>query len=197
MIAKLTGKIDNILEDSIIIDVNGIGFQVLLSAKLQSSFSIGQEVSLRIYQIFRQEQQYLCGFSNEEELAIFKALLDVHGVGIKSAMSVLSILSIEEFAVAVANQEPGPFHQVTGIGKKTAERILLELKDRNITKIKDMNIQGTQNINDAILGLMSLGYQRSVVIKTVSEVVKTLGSNALPNEIIIQCLKIINNLSFI
>ncbi|MDR3031309.1 MAG: Holliday junction branch migration protein RuvA [Holosporales bacterium] len=193
MIARLTGKIDFILEDSIIIDANGIGFQVFIATKLKDSFSIGQEISLRIFHVFRQEQQYLCGFSNEEELNIFKALLDVPGIGVKSAISVLSTLSVEEFAVAVANQDPETLCRVGGVGRKTAERILLELKDKTITKIKDIYFKENQNINDAILGLISLGYQKNMVIKLISEISKTLGQTASTNEIIVQCLKNINS----
>lgn len=193
MIAKLTGKIDEILEDSIIIDVNGIGFQVFVSSKILTEKEKGQDISIRVSHIFRQEQQFLCGFSNDEEMNIFKALLDVHGIGIKSAMMVLSTLSVEEFAFAVANQEPETLCRVNGIGKKTAERILLELKDKSITKIKDASYEQPANINDAILGLISLGYQKNLVIKTVSDSVQNLGKAATPNEIIVDCLKRINS----
>ena len=192
MIAKLTGKIESLLEDSIVIDVNGIGFQVFVSRKILSEKELGQDISIRTLHIFRQEQQYLCGFSNDEEMNIFKVLLDVPGIGIKSAMMVLSTLSIEEFALAVANQEPETLCRVNGIGKKTAERILMEPKDKNITKIKDNCYKENNNINDAILGLISLGYQKNLVLKTVSESVKSLGKSAQTNEIIVNCLKRIN-----
>ncbi|GHT90208.1 Holliday junction ATP-dependent DNA helicase RuvA [Alphaproteobacteria bacterium] len=189
MIARLIGKIEAIFDDSILINVNGICFQVFVAVNLRDSFVLGGNVNIRISHIFRQEQQYLCGFASDEEMAIFKALLDVPGIGMKSALSVLSTLTIEEFAMAVANQTPDPICRADGVGKKTAERILLELKDKNIAKIKDVCQKGNANINDAILGLVSLGYPKNIVVKIVSEVSSALGPDADTNELIINCLK--------
>ena len=189
MIAKLKGKVDEIFDDSIIIDANGVGYQVYVASQLKNSANIGDAISLRIYHIFKQENQYLCGFQDAEEMNIFKALLDVPGIGVKSAMSILSTLSIEEFAMAVASQDPTTLCRAGGVGKKTAERILLELKDKTLTKIKDVCSKGNENINDAILGLISLGYQKNNILKIVSEVSQKLGQSASTNELIVQCLK--------
>ena len=81
MIAKLSGIVDQILEDSIIIDVGGVGYQVFVTSKFAKQLEVGAQISVRIYHIFRQEMQFLCGFQSEEEMRVFKALLDVPGIG--------------------------------------------------------------------------------------------------------------------
>lgn len=190
MIAKLKGIVDTILEDSVIIDVGGVGYLVYISSKFRDSISLGDAVDINIHHIYKQEQQTLCGFKDSEEMNIFKALLDVHGIGMKSAMSVLSTLSTEEFAMAVANQDPSTLCRSEGIGRKTAERILLELKDKTLIKMRDVCSGKIQsNINDAILGLISLGYQKGNISRIISEVSARLGKDTSTNDLIIQCLK--------
>jgi Holliday junction DNA helicase RuvA len=189
MIAKLNGIIDTIFDDSVIVDVGGVGYHVFVTSKLNASLQIGKNISLRIFHIFKQEMQYLCGFQNSEEISTFKALLDVPGIGVKSAMSILSTLSTEELALAVASQDSQLLCKTNGVGKKTAERILLELKDKTLVKIKDLCKPDGTNVNDAILGLISLGYQKGNIIKTINEISQRLGTDASTNELIVSCLK--------
>ena len=192
MIAKLKGIIDTKFDDSVIIDVSGVGYHVFLSSKMLDDLSVGDNVSVRIAHIFRQETQYLCGFTNDEEINIFNALLDVPGIGVKSAMAVLSHLSIEEFATAVATQNTVTLCKVSGIGKKTAERILLELKDKNLGKVRDICEKHNSNVNDAILGLVSLGYQKHNIMNAIEEVSKNNTQDLSTNEIIVACLKLLS-----
>jgi Holliday junction DNA helicase RuvA len=189
VIAKLSGTVDSILDDSVIIDVNGVGYQVFISSKLKDSLIVGTILSIRIFHIFKPEVQYLYGFEDEQEMSIFKALLGVHGIGVRSAMSILSTLSIEEFAMAVANQDPTVLSRTSGVGKKTAERILLELKDKILTSMKDIILPNNENVNDAILGLISLGYQKRNILKIMKEVAQKLDQQASTNELIVNCLK--------
>ncbi|MDR2667093.1 MAG: Holliday junction branch migration protein RuvA [Holosporales bacterium] len=189
MIAKLKGIVDTIFDDSIVIDVGGVGYQVFVISTLRGSLQVGDDISIQIFHIFKQEMQYLCGFQNTEEVSIFKALLEVPGIGVKSAMSILSTLSIEEFALAVASQDAQLLCKTNGIGRKTAERILLELKDKALLKNKDLCKPDNSNVNDAILGLISLGYQKSSIIKIINEISQKLGHSASTNELIVSCLK--------
>ena len=190
MIAKLSGAVDQILEDSIIIDVGGVGYQVFVTSKFAQQLEIGIQISARICHIFRQEMQFLCGFQNEEEMRVFKALLDVPGIGVKSGLAVLSTLSIGEVATAIATQDSAILCRVSGIGKKTAERILLELKDKSLTELKDVvKQQDNENLNDALLGLISLGYQKSNVLPLLKDISRRLGGNASANDLIIQALR--------
>ncbi len=189
MIAKLTGTVDEILDDSIIIDVNGVGYQVYATSSLLQGGTVGAPISVRIEHILKQDAQFLCGFQSKEEAGIFKVLLNVHGIGVRSALSILSTLSISEIATAVATQDASMLSRVSGIGKKTAARILLELKDRTLSTLKDVNYRSNENLNDAILGLISLGYQRNSVVPLLQKLSKELGSKAPANDLIRHALR--------
>ena len=189
MIAKLTGIVDEILDDAIVIDVNGVGYLVYVTTKLLQESVIGDKVSVRIEHIIKQDAQFLCGFQSTEEAGVFKVLLNVHGIGVRSALAILSTLSISEIASAVATQDASALSRVSGIGKKTAERILLELKDKTLSVLKDIKPQNNANINDAMLGLISLGYQKNVVLPLLQKITKRLGFNASANDIIREALK--------
>lgn len=191
MIAKLTGTVDQILSDSVVIDVGGVGYQVFVTSRFIQGLTVGEVVSVRIFHVFKQESQFLCGFQNEEEMTAFKTLLDVPGVGVKSGLAILSTLSIVEFATAVATQDPGVLCKVSGIGRKTAERILLELKGKTLTEIKDIKSQNSENLNDAMLGLISLGYQKNSILPVLNEVSQKLGQGASANDLIIYALRAI------
>ncbi len=189
MIAKLTGTVDEILDDSIIIDVNGVGYQVYATSSLLQGSAVGAPISVCIEHIIKQDAQFLCGFQSKEEAGVFKVLLNVHGIGVRSALSILSTLSISEIATAVATQDASMLSRVSGIGKKTAARILLELKDKTLSVLKDVNYQSNETLNDAILGLISLGYSRNSVVPLLQKISQELGVNAETNDLIRQALK--------
>ncbi|MDR1333490.1 MAG: Holliday junction branch migration protein RuvA [Holosporales bacterium] len=189
MIAKLKGVVDSITDDSIIVDVNGVGYAVFVSDRARDSVSVGIPISLVILHVFKQDTQYLCGFLNNSEKKVFEVLLAVHGVGIRLAMAILSHLTTEEFATAVATQDPALLYKAGGVGRKTAERILLELKDKNIGQIEGIANLNNANVSDVMLGLLSLGYSKSKVSKVVTEVVQQVGSSASTDIIIIECIK--------
>lgn len=189
MIAKLTGIVDEILDEALVIDVSGVGYQVFATSKLLQSAVVGERISIRVLHIFKQDAQYLCGFQSSDEIGVFKALLDVPGIGVKSALAVLSTLSIAEFATAVAMQDSEALRKVNGIGRKTAERVLLELKDKSLPKLKDVSTHGNENLNDAMLGLISLGYQKGSILPLLKEISQQLGTTATANELILAALK--------
>ncbi|MDR1488195.1 MAG: Holliday junction branch migration protein RuvA [Holosporales bacterium] len=195
MIGKLKGIIDsiNVEDGSVIVDTNGVGYIVLLPINFLSGLNSGDFVDLYIYHVIKQETQYLCGFKNRNEVRIFKTLLDVPGIGVKSSLSVMSTLSPQELALAVAMQDSEILCKASGIGKKTSARILLELKDKTaIVNLNDDTLlrnEANPNVNDAMLGLVSLGYQKNVVIKAIKKVSEELGKNASVNDLIISCLR--------
>jgi len=189
MIAKLTGIVDAILDDSIIIDVNGIGYQVYATSSLLQKSIVGERLSVQIEHIIKQDAQFLCGFQTKEEIGVFRVLLNVHGIGVRSALAILSTLSISEIATAVATQDATPLSRVSGIGKKTAERILLELKDKTLVAIKDVQLQSNSAINDAMLGLISLGYKKSKILPLLQQISSELGANITANDLIIHALR--------
>ena len=189
MIAKLTGIVDAILDDSIIIDVNGIGYQVYATSSLLQKSIVGERLSVQIEHIIKQDAQFLCGFQTKEEIGVFRVLLNVHGIGVRSALAILSTLSISEIATAVATQDATPLSRVSGIGKKTAERILLELKDKTLVAIKDVQLQSNSAIHDAMLGLISLGYKKSKILPLLQQISSELGANVSANDLIIHALR--------
>lgn len=195
MIAKLKGVIDSVSVDgnSVVVDVAGVGYLVSVSSRLINSVVVGDRVELHIYHVIKAESQYLCGFQTIDEVRAFKILLDVHGVGVKSALSVLSTLSLEELAISIATQNADMLVNVEGIGRKTAARILLELKDKTIMKLDDPENKSNRSINDAILGLMSLGYPKNAVAKLVNKAFAEIGQNASANELIVSCLRSVNS----
>ncbi len=190
MICKLKGVIDDVFCDGISIDVNGVCYFVYSHSGLIARSNTGDKIEILIHHIFKQEQQILCGFTSKEEIQIFKILIDVQGVGIKSAMSILSKINAQDFVNSIKNHDHSLLCLADGIGKKTAQRIIMELKDKDFSFVKDTRYFST-NENEAILALVSLGYQRDEAYKCVCNAIKSLGGQPDTNTIIVECLKTI------
>ncbi len=130
MIGKLRGKVDAIGEAHAIIDVNGVGYEVQCSARTLRSLELGQEVSLTIDTHVREDAIRLFGFKSEVERSWFRTLQGIQGVGAKVALSVLGTLAPQDIANAIALGNWAAVEQTPGVGKKLAQRIVLELKDK-------------------------------------------------------------------
>ncbi len=131
MIARLTGLVAEKSDDHAILDVNGVGYRVQLSAVSLSALPpAGEKASLRTYTHVREDTLQLFGFASEEEEAVFRELIAVKNVGPKAAKNILSGIEARELARAVANGDVVRLTKVPGIGKKTAERLVLELKEK-------------------------------------------------------------------
>ena len=165
MIAKLTGVIDSIENDGVVIDVNGVGYWVIVSHKsLAQLADVGQKATLWIEQVTRQEITQLCGFLEKTDRLCFRQLLNVQGVGVRVALSILSVLSPDELMLAISAQDKTMLTRADGVGPKLAGRIVLELKDR--LSAPNLSIETTSSTkavpsHDALLGLVNLGYGRS------------------------------------
>lgn len=130
MIGKLRGKVDAIGESHAIIDVNGVGYEVQVSSRALRHFQLGEEVTLTIDTHVREDAIRLYGFQSEVERGWFRTLQSVQGVGAKVALGVLGILSTQDLASAIALQNAAAVEQTPGVGKKLAQRIVAELKDK-------------------------------------------------------------------
>jgi Holliday junction DNA helicase RuvA len=195
MIAKLKGTVDEIRVDSMLIDVGGVCYIVYAGAKLLSSVKIGEQTFVNIFHIFKQENQILFGYRTQDELVLFKNLVNVPGIGVKTAISVMAVLSPEDFARAVTHSDADTLLRVEGIGKKTAMRILSELKDNIVKSGILTNIGREDRINDAILGLISLGYRKNDVILAVNKVLEKNAFDDKPaatDQLIVLCLRELN-----
>lgn len=131
MIASLHGIINHIADDHLIVAVGGVGLRVYVPRTvLEDVGGVGRNISLHTHLIVRETELTLYGFESEEDLSLFELLLGVNGVGPKVALAILSTLSPELFKNAVAREEGAVLQRVPGIGKKTAERILFQLRDK-------------------------------------------------------------------
>ncbi|MDN3310503.1 Holliday junction branch migration protein RuvA [Microbacterium oryzae] len=130
MISTLRGTVLHTGSDSVIVEVGGVGFSVAVPVDVARIARQGEELFLHTHLIVREDQLALFGFAEREELEVFAILLGVTGVGPKSALGVLSGLTIDQIAEAVANEDDKPFRKVSGIGPKTAKLIALQLQGR-------------------------------------------------------------------
>ncbi len=126
MIGYLSGRVKFIFDDEIILDVGGVGYRLFANADLK----IGASAEFFIHTAVKEDSIALYGFKNRADFELFEMLLTVTGFGAKSAMAILSKISAAEFAAAVANQDLAALTKLPGVGKKSAQRILLELKDK-------------------------------------------------------------------
>lgn len=158
MIAYLNGQVKQIGEKSLTLLVGGVGYQVFCQGRLLSDIKVGQDLELEIFTVVKEDAFNLYGFSSLQDKKMFELLLGVNGVGPKSALSTLDAASTQEITEAVINQDPAILKTVSGIGAKTAERIVLELKNK-ITKGIQATISAGNAQVDVIEALQGLGYQ--------------------------------------
>ncbi|OGI24830.1 MAG: Holliday junction DNA helicase RuvA [Candidatus Moranbacteria bacterium RIFCSPHIGHO2_12_FULL_54_9] len=157
MIAQLEGKIAGIKENSVILMVGGVGYLVSVSAYTLGKVAGQEQVLFYIHTHVREDQLALYGFLNEEELQMFELLISISGIGPKVALSILSIADVKTIRTAIVNKDPSILTRVSGVGKKTAERVIVELQN----KVDDVDIDdqaGALAGQDAIEALTSLGY---------------------------------------
>jgi len=167
MIAFLRGKVFSVEQDTAIIDVNGVGYNVNVTPNCAASLQCKDcEVLIHTHMIVREGDMQLYGFQTSEEIAVFMLLLEVNGIGPRAALSILAYMKPDGIGRAISMEDISAFTRIPGIGKKTAQRIILELKD----KFKKINIiptdtdedcardAGTDLFNDTVEALMMLGY---------------------------------------
>ena len=171
MIGRLTGTIAEKSPPQLLVDVNGVAYEVDVP---MSSFynlpALGEPVTLLTHFIVREDAQILFGFLTHEERATFRLLVKISGVGPRTALSILSGLSVDELARAVSLQESGRLVKVPGIGKKTAERLLLELKGKLGDAVAAPTSVASSAQADILQALVALGYsdrEASATLKTL------------------------------
>jgi Holliday junction DNA helicase RuvA len=174
MIASLEGIIDAVSKDSLIVNVNGIGFKVTVTTSVLSEMGItGREVKLYTHFHVREDDMSLFGFGSLDELKLFETLISVSGLGPKTGMAMLSAMSADQVAMAIASGSAEMLTTIPGIGKKTADRLILELKDKvGGVMISSPAGKAAQENADVVSALVSLGY-------SVQETTRAV--NALPS----------------
>ncbi len=160
MIHGLSGKVKALGLNYVVIDVGGVAYKVYIPLSEEKLFKEGQDISLYTYLHVRDDGMDLFGFFAEEGLQLFEALISVSGVGPKSAMSILSVGSVDQITTAIAMGEPDLLRRSSGVGRKTAERIIVELKDKVAPLRGGEAVRFAESDQDVFEALLSLGYPR-------------------------------------
>jgi holliday junction DNA helicase RuvA len=202
MIGKLRGKVDAIGEGHVVIDVNGVGYEVSCSARTLRNLSLGAEVSLSIETYVREDAIRLFGFTSEVERAWFRSLQTIQGVGAKVALAVLGTLAPQDLANAIALGHWAAVEQAPGIGKKLAQRIVAELKDKApALSVAGLNVPAVAGAGgavaapdsnaaaEAISALTNLGYNPAQASAAVAAAMQELGEGADTAKLIRRGLK--------
>jgi len=158
MIGSIKGKISHKATNFIIIETNGVGYKVFVPQVLMLTLKLNQEISVVIHTYVREDQLTLYGFSTLAELEFFELLLTVSGVGPKSAIAIMSLAGIDMLKSAIASGDATVFKKVSGIGTKTAERVIVELKEKLKGEVGAMPV--AQEHSDAVDALLALGYSQ-------------------------------------
>ena len=183
MIAYLKGTLEEIGNDYIVVDVNDIGYQVKVSLRVIEGLpGVGNRIKIHTYTYVREDVLALYGFLTKDDLEMFLLLLGVNGVGPKGALAILSMFSAQELRIAIISQDSKTIAKAPGIGAKTAQRMLIDLKDK-VSAEETFEKMGEQSVSvvnhkdvnagarsDAIEALTALGYSASESMKAVNAV---------------------------
>ena len=198
MITFLHGKLVDVLPTQVTIDVNGMGYEVLIPL---SSFDklpvIGNEVKLLTHLAIRDDAHVLYGFITASERGLFRLLINtVSGIGPKIALNILSGMNVTAFRGAVANGDVKALSQISGVGKKTAERVVVELRDKigavgtwEAASAQRALSAEDQKVNDAVMALIALGFKQIEAHDTVRAAQAVLGKQAGLEDLVRACLK--------
>lgn len=178
MIGQLTGLIIEKQPPHLLLDVNGVGYEI--SASMNTFYKLpelGKKIMLRTHLVVREDAQLLFGFYDEAERKLFRHLIKVSGVGPKLALGILSGMNPQEFVACIEYQDSKSLVRIPGVGRKTAERLVIEMRDR----LKDFSVGlplvkgaapiavGDQQARDAVSALISLGYKPAEANRVVTE----------------------------
>ncbi len=158
MIASISGKVIQLTKETVIMDINGLGFEVFVPKPLLSETEAGDLLYLYTYMLVREDNIALYGFTSLEEKQLFLQFLAVGGIGPKLSLSILSSLSIDNIRSAILSEKPDYFSRVPGIGKKTAQKIIIQMQGK-LPDNDGLAIRSITDVDDAVVdALISLGY---------------------------------------
>ncbi|GAA6136639.1 Holliday junction branch migration protein RuvA [Arenicella sp. 4NH20-0111] len=195
MIAWLKGELLEKLPPSLVLNVNGVGYE--LEAPMSTFYDlpvVGEQATVFVHMVVREDAQLLFGFTSKQQRELFRSLIKVNGVGPKVALAVLSTLSAQELLQCMANEDVTQLCRVPGIGKKTAQRLVVEMKDRLEKEFAHVALEVTagesssNNTRDAVDALVALGYKNT----EASRVIKSLDSSMSSEELIRQSLRVLS-----
>lgn len=178
MFAYIKGSLEMKLNNYVVIETGGVGYKIFMTeTSIDKIGEIGSTVKVHTYYYVREDNISLYGFLTNEELRMFELLLSVSGVGAKSAITILSCISPSEFAVAIISNDIAKMKKVKGVGAKTAERIILELKDKlkdykgtETDEKQESKAQTEEKMLEAISALQVLGYNRKEIVHAMEKI---------------------------
>jgi len=198
MITFLHGKLIEALPTQVIVDVHGVGYEVLIPLSSCDRLPApGNDIKLLTQLVIREDAHTLYGFMTAAERDLFRLLVHtVSGIGPRTALNILSGISVTAFRGAVAGGDVKALSQISGVGKKTAERIVVELRDKigaagaiEAASAKHALSPDDQKINDAVLALMALGFKQADAHDSVRSAQAMLGTGAMVEDLVRACLK--------
>ncbi len=180
MYSYIRGTLAEITEEGIVVDNHGIGYAIWVPGQVFDYLpSVGEEIKIYTYHYVREDMMALYGFLTREDVTIFKMLIGVSGIGPKGALAILSVMSTDDLRFAILSEDAKAISKAPGVGAKTAQRLIIELKDKisledafeqklanQAEKIEKSPITGVKN--EAILALTALGYSQSEALKVIS-----------------------------
>ena len=177
MITYVRGQLTEVTANSIVLEAYGIGYEIMIPASMFGKLdSIGNEMKIYTYQNVKEDALDLYGFLTRDDLEIFKLLITVNGIGPKGALNILSAMTPDDLRIAVLSDDVKKIQSAPGIGGKTAQKVILDLKDKLTLSdivstgdiIPDNNAVASEAKEEAIEALASLGYSASEALKTVN-----------------------------
>lgn len=180
MISYIRGEIAEIEEDLLVLEANGIGYNIRITMETASNLpSIGEDIKIYTYMHVREDDVSLFGFLTKDDLKVFKLLIGVSGIGPKGALGILSALTADDIRFAVLSDDVKAISKAPGIGTKTAQKLIIELKDK--LKLEDafearlennsnsVNAASNDDKGEAVMALTALGYSNSEALRAVKE----------------------------
>ncbi|MBP3620622.1 MAG: Holliday junction branch migration protein RuvA [Lachnospiraceae bacterium] len=179
MFAYIKGTVEYIASDYIVIDNGGVGFKINTSVNTAAKLSLHETALIHTHLSVREDDMSLFGFYTEDELSVFKLLISISGIGPKGALAILSTLSIDELRIAVLSDDHKAIAKANGVGAKTAQRVVIELKDK--FKLEDVlsdssskddlqDVVSNDIITETAMALTSLGYSNVEALRAIKKV---------------------------
>ncbi len=181
MIGYLRGKVAKLYADCCLLDVHGVGYRVFVGGMTRSKLRMGEDAELFIHTAVREDAILLYGFHTSEEYDTFQLLISVSGIGPKVALGILSAITVEQLAIAIRQKKSTVLTKLPGIGKKSAERIILELKDKvsvpeSMEAVSEAEFDGSEQVGDDMMSeagaaLAALGYTQAEIAPALKKAV--------------------------
>ena len=172
MYSFFDGIIADITDNALVIETNGIGYEIFTTARILSSVTVGEKKKIYVYLNVKEDEMSLYGFSNKAEKAMFLHLISISGIGPKLAISILSGVDLKDLAMYIVSGNSSQLNKIKGVGKKTAERIIIELKDKLAGEYKadeelTAAIKPSSDLEDAVLYLMAMGIAKAEALRRI------------------------------